>query len=225
MRPSREEMRRLLRLYAVTDQRWLKKGQTLLEAAELALKGGVTLLQVREKDLPAEELIPEAEALAALCHRYGVPLIVNDSVPAALQSGADGVHLGQSDLPRAGSGFNIRAIMGEDKILGITAKTVEQAKAAEEAGADYIGTGAVFGSSTKKDALAMSVEQFREIVSSVRIPVVAIGGINRDNIHKLAGCGASGVAVVSGIFAAEDIEAAARELSGISGELFSRSRD
>lgn len=216
MKFSREEMRKALLLYAITDRRWLSEGETLAGALEQALQGGVTLVQVREKELPEEDFVWEVRELLPLCRRYGVPLIVNDSVEVALAADADGVHVGQSDI----LGRDIRALIGPGKILGITAKTTEQAKAAEAAGADYIGTGAVFGSSTKSDARAMSVETFRGIAESVEIPAVAIGGICRENINRLAGCKAAGVAVVSGIFAADDIRAAASGLKARSRALF-----
>ena len=190
----------LLRLYAVTDRTWTGR-QTLAQQVEQALQGGATLVQLREKELDDEAFLAEALEMKALCHRYGVPLIINDNVEVALRCGADGVHVGQSDM-QAG---DVRARMGKDKIVGVTAKTVEQAQAALAAGADYLGSGAVFGTSTKPDAKPMSKELLREICASVDIPVVAIGGVNRKNLPDLAGTGVSGAAVVSGIFAAEDI--------------------
>ena len=205
-----------LLLYAVTDRAWVGR-QTLLEQIESALKGGVTLVQLREKDLPRLDYIREAAQATALCHRYGVPLIVNDSVEVALQSGADGVHVGQSDI----KGRDIRAMIGPDKILGISAGTVEEAQAAEKAGADYIGVGAVFGTSTKKNARNLSKEKLKEISSSVSIPVVAIGGINASNVEELSGCGVDGVAVVSAIFAAEDPGAATEHLKTLAAEMVS----
>ncbi|MBR2895684.1 MAG: thiamine phosphate synthase, partial [Oscillospiraceae bacterium] len=156
--------------------------------------------QIREKDLAPDAFETEAEKLKTLCKQYGVPFVVNDSVEIALRCHADGVHVGQSDI----KGRDLRAILGADKILGISAGTVEEAVAAEKAGADYIGVGAVFTTSTKKNARSMTMERLREIVSSVSIPVVAIGGICAENIHQLCGSGVDGVAVVSAIFAAED---------------------
>ena len=203
-----------LLLYAVTDRAWVGR-QTLLEQIESALKGGATLVQLREKSLPEEQLLQEAKEAAALCHRYGVPLIVNDSVEVALQSGADGVHVGQSDL----RGRDIRALIGPDRILGISAGTVAEAKAAQEAGADYIGVGAVFGTSTKKDARNLTVEALRDIVRAVSIPVVAIGGINAGNIAQLKGSNVDGVAVISAIFGAEDPGAATSQLLALAKDM------
>ena len=191
----------MLHLYAVTDRSWTGK-QTLLEQVESALKGGATCVQLREKELDFDSFLAEAVELKTLCSRYGVPLIINDNVEIALRCGADGVHVGQEDM-EAGS---VRAKVGPDMIVGVTAKTVEQALAAQRAGADYLGSGAVFGSATKTNARPMSKETLREICDAVTIPVVAIGGINLQNIRELENTGIHGVAVVSGIFAAEDIE-------------------
>ena len=204
----------MMRLYAVTDRSWLR-GQTLLEQVEQALIGGVTLVQLREKDLPEDQFLREATHMAKLCHRYGVPLLINDNVEIAHRSGADGVHVGQSDMDAA----SVRGILGTDMIVGVTAKTIEQAIRAQEAGADYLGSGAVFGSSTKLNAKPMTKELLRSICHAVSIPVVAIGGINRDNILELAGTDLSGVAVVSGIFAAADIEAECRHLRRIADQI------
>ena len=191
----------MLHLYAVTDRSWTGK-QTLLEQVESALKGGATCVQLREKELDFDSFLAEAVELKTLCSRYGVPLIINDNVEIALRCGADGVHVGQEDM-EAGS---VRAKVGPDMIVGVTAKTVEQALAAQRAGAAYLGSGAVFGSATKTNARPMSKETLREICDAVTIPVVAIGGINLQNIRELENTGIHGVAVVSGIFAAEDIE-------------------
>jgi len=195
-------------LYAVTDRMWLREGETLPQVVESVLENGATFLQIREKDLAPAAFAAEAEQLRALCARRRVPFVVNDSVEIALACGADGVHVGQSDI----RGRDIRAILGPDKILGISAGTVEEAVAAERAGADYIGVGAVFGTSTKKDARSMSVERLREIAASVAIPVVAIGGIGESNILQLKGSGVDGVAVVSAIFGAADPGRAAARL-------------
>ena len=200
----------ILRLYAVTDRSWLR-GQTLCEQVEKALIGGATLLQLREKELDEETFLREAIELAKLCHRYGVPLLINDNVEIARRSGADGVHVGQDDMEAA----SVRSVLGSDMIVGVTAKTVEQALRAQEAGADYLGSGAVFGSATKLNAKPMTKELLNAICHAVQIPVVAIGGINRQNILELAGTDISGVAVVSGIFAASDIEAECRHLRSI----------
>ena len=196
-----------LRLYAVTDRAWLGE-ETLYEQVEKALKGGATLVQLREKNLPENEMKKEAEELLQLCHRYGVPLILDDDVKLAAEVGADGVHIGQSDMELS----HARSILGTDKIIGVTAKTVEQAQAAQAGGADYLGSGAVFGSTTKKDAIPMKHELLEEICRSVDIPVVAIGGITADNVLELKGRGMAGVAVVSGIFACKDIEAGTKHL-------------
>lgn len=201
----------MLRLYAVTDRTWTGR-QTLDEQVEAALRGGATMVQLREKTLDDDAFLEEAVRMKALCARYGVPLIVNDRVEIALKSGADGVHVGQDDMA-AGS---VRAMIGPDMILGVTAKTVAQAQTAQAAGADYLGSGAVFGSVTKKNALPMTMERLGEICRSVDIPVAAIGGINRDNLGQLSGTGIRGAAVVSGIFAAEDIEAECMLLRALS---------
>lgn len=200
----------MMRLYAVTDRSWLR-GQTLFEQVEQALIGGTTLVQLREKELDEETFLREAVELAKLCHRYGVPLLINDNVEIARRSGADGVHVGQDDMEAA----SVRNLLGSDMIVGVTAKTVEQALRAQETGADYLGSGAVFGSATKLNAKPMTKELLGSICHAVSIPVVAIGGINRNNILDLAGTDISGVAVVSGIFAAEDIEAECRYLRSI----------
>ena len=200
----------MMRLYAVTDRSWLR-GQTLYEQVEQALIGGATLVQLREKELDEDIFMREAVDLARLCHRYGVPLLINDNVDIARRSGADGVHVGQDDMNAA----SVRSILGSQMIVGVTAKTIEQAIRAQEAGANYLGSGAVFGSATKLNAKPMTKELLKSICNAVSIPVVAIGGINRHNILELAGTDISGVAVVSGIFAADDIEAECRHLRSI----------
>ena len=197
----------MLKLYAITDRTWLN-GRSLEEAVEQAILGGVTCVQIREKGLDDDELIEEASKLADVCHKYNVPLIVNDNYLAALKSGADGVHVGIEDAPVK----EIRRIAGKNFIIGATAKTVEQAKLAEAEGADYLGVGAVFPSPTKKNAVRITPEKLREICDSVKIPAVAIGGISRENVHEINGCGQAGIAVVSAIFAADDIKGAAEGL-------------
>ena len=197
----------MLRLYAVTDRAWLR-GRTFLEQVEDALRGGATMVQLREKTLDEDAFLREAIALAKLCHRYGVPLLINDNVEIARRSGADGVHVGQEDM----AAEEVRGILGSDMIVGVTAKTVEQALRAQDAGADYLGSGAVFGSSTKLNAKPMTRETLSAITHAVSIPVVAIGGIHSGNILELAGTGIAGAAVVSGIFAAENIEEECRLL-------------
>ena len=194
-------------LYAVTDRHWLN-GRTLEEDVELALKGGITLVQLREKNLDFNSFCKEAEKIHFLCSKYNVPLIINDDVEVAKAVNAEGVHLGQGDMSIA----KAREILGKNKIIGATARTKEQAVKAEKEGADYVGSGAVFGTSTKSDAVKMSFDTLMEICKSVNIPVTAIGGITKENVLQLKGTGVSGVAVVSGIFAEKDIYNSALEL-------------
>ena len=194
-------------LYAVTDTSWLR-GQTLAQQVEAALRGGATMVQLREKELEGEALEQEAREILAVCRKYGVPLLINDDVMLAKKIGAEGVHVGQSDMAAA----EARSILGPDAIIGVTARTIEQAQAAEKAGADYLGSGAVFGTSTKKDAKPLDPAYFQQICESVSIPVVAIGGITANNIRQLEGRKMSGFAIVSGIFAAQDIEAQTKKL-------------
>ena len=217
MKFTRDEIRSAMLLYAVTDRAWLG-ARTLPEVAEEVLQNGATFLQVREKGLDHAAFLAEAGELKALAGRYHVPFVVNDSVEVALECGADGVHVGQSDI----QGRDIRALIGPDKILGISANTVETALAAQKAGADYIGVGAVFGTTTKKDAKNLSVEQLRAICDAVDIPVVAIGGIGAENLLQLRGSGVDGVAVVSAIFAQPDPGAAAKGLRALAEELVGR---
>lgn len=199
--------RNQLLLYAVTDRAWEGR-QTLPEQIEDALRGGITLLQLREKNLEEEAFLNEAVQIRELCHKYQVPLIINDNVDVALKSGADGVHVGLEDQPVR----EIRRRAGSDFIIGATAKTVEQAKKAEAEGASYLGVGAVFPSQTKTGAIRITKEQLKEICGCVSIPSVAIGGITQSNVSLLSKSGISGIAVVSAIFAAEDIERLCREL-------------
>lgn len=215
MKFSKEEIKSSMLLYAVTDRMWLKEGESLTKVCKEVLENGATFLQIREKDLDEETFEEEAKALKELCEKYHVPFVVNDNVDIALEIDADGVHVGQSDI----KGRDIRSILGPDKILGISAGTVEEAVAAEKAGADYIGVGAVFGTSTKKDARNLSVEKLREISKAVTIPVVAIGGINKSNLMDLSGSAVHGVAVVSAIFAAEDVGKATAELLTLAGDM------
>lgn len=204
----------LFTLYAVTDRTWLG-GTSLSWAVKQALAGGITLLQLREKNLTDRKMLQEAQELLPLCHQHGVPLIINDRVQVALDAGADGVHLGQGDMsPR-----EARAILGPDAIIGVSARTVESAQKAEQEGADYLGVGAVFSTSTKTDAKNISLETLRQIARVVHIPVVAIGGIGPDNILELLGCGIQGVAVVSSIFAQKNIAQAASRLRALSEQI------
>ena len=201
-------------LYAVTDRAWIGT-QTLYQQVEAALKGGATCVQLREKELDEAAFLQEAKELCALCRRYGVPFIVNDNVDVAQACGADGVHVGQEDM-KAGE---VRRRVGEDMILGVSVHTVEEARRAVRDGADYLGLGAVFPTSTKTDADQMSNETLRDICGAVEIPVVAIGGLNRDNILRLSGSGVDGAALVSAIFGAEDIEGVCRELRALAEEM------
>ena len=199
--------RKNLLLYAVTDRAWLGK-QTLARQVELALEGGATCIQLREKQLGEEDFLREAIELKAVCARYGVPLIINDNVEVLLESGADGVHIGQGDgdVPR------IRERIGPDKILGVSAHNVEEALRAQQEGADYLGAGAVFATGTKPEAGSLKLETLQAICRAVTIPVVAIGGISQENVIHLAGSGASGVAVVSAVFGAKEIDRATAAL-------------
>ncbi|EOQ38619.1 thiamine phosphate synthase [Butyricicoccus pullicaecorum] len=197
---------KMLTLYAVTDRSWLH-GRTLAEVVEEVILGGATMVQLREKDKTPDEILASAREIAPVCKKYGVPFIMNDSIELARAAGADGVHLGQSDVP----GDNVRELAG-DLILGLSANTVESAKRAQALGADYLGVGAVFGTTTKHDARHLSPKALREITSAVDVPVVAIGGISADNILQLTGCGMQGAAVVSALFAQEDPRQAARDL-------------
>lgn len=191
----------MLLLYAVTDRKWTGE-KTLYQQVEEALNGGATLIQLREKDMSQEEFLKEAREMTALCHSYGTALIINDNVEVALKSGADGVHVGIEDTPVK----EIRKMVPGDFIIGATAKTTEQAQRAEQEGADYIGVGAVFPSPTKKNAIRITLEQLKKISGSVRIPVVAIGGITYENADTLRGGGMAGMAVVSAVFGAADIK-------------------
>ena len=201
----------MLRLYAVTDRRW-EGALSLLRQVELALQGGATMVQFREKHLQGAEKEALARELLVLCRSYGVPLIINDDAELAKKVGADGVHVGQSDL----AAQEARRMLGPQAIIGVTARTVEQARAAQAAGADYLGSGAVFGTSSKSDARPLSGEELRAICAAVTIPVVAIGGIHAGNVLALCGCGQAGVAVIGGIFGQPDIRQAARELLALS---------
>ena len=201
-------------LYAVTDRMWSEKS-SLAEQVEEAVKAGVTFVQLREKNIGDEEFTALAKEIKAITDKYKVPFVINDNIDVAIACEADGVHVGQKDM-EAG---DVRAKIGEGKILGVSANTLEQALKAERSGADYIGVGAVFSTSTKLDANDISYETVKEICSSVSIPVVAIGGINRNNILALSGTGLDGVAVVSAIFAQPDITAAVKELRMLSARM------
>ncbi len=199
--------RQKLLLYAVTDRSWLAE-QTLYQGVESALKGGVTCLQLREKHLAYRDFLAQAEQIKPLCRQYDVPFIINDDVELAIACDADGVHIGQGDM----NAREARALVGENKIVGVSAKTVAQALKAEADGADYLGVGAAFATATKGDAKPIDKSLIKQICQAVSIPVVAIGGIALGNVGQLAGTGIEGVAVVSAIFAADDIETASRQL-------------
>lgn len=203
-----------LLLYAVTDRSWLGE-ESLYSQVEKALKGGATFIQLREKELDEEHFLKEAKEIKELCKKYRVPFVINDNVEIALAADADGVHVGQSDM-EAG---DVRRKLGEDKIIGVSAQTVEQAVLAQERGADYLGVGAVFHTGSKADADDVSHEMLKAICDAVDIPVVAIGGISTDNVRRLTGSGICGVAVISAIFAKKDIENATRELKKIVEEM------
>jgi len=196
------------KLYAITDRTWLREDESLADAVRHAILGGATIVQLREKSLEYDKLKGLALSVQKVCKAYNIPFIVNDNVELANEINADGVHLGQNDM----SIKSARSILGEGKIIGATAKTVEQAKAAEQEGADYIGSGAVFGTDTKSDATNLSIDALNEICNSVSIPVVAIGGINAYNVSTLRGTSIAGVSVVSGIFARNNKSKASRDI-------------
>ena len=206
--------KRSLLLYAVTDSAWTG-GRTLVMQVEEALRGGVTCIQLREKELADDAFLEEAAAIKQLCRAYGVPFIINDNVDVAVRCGADGIHVGQKDM-EAG---DVRRMVGDGMILGVSAQTVEQAILAERCGADYLGVGAVFSTSTKADADMVSRDTLKAICEAVSIPVVAIGGIYKHNMMELAGTGIDGVALVSAIFASDDIEGECRQLLKLSGRM------
>lgn len=203
-----------LLLYAVTDRHWLN-GRSLIEVVKESLEGGVTFLQLREKELDDESFLKEAKELKALCREYKVPFVIDDNVEIAIKTDADGVHVGQSDM-EAG---DVRKRLGPDKIIGVSAQTVEQAVLAEKRGADYLGVGAVFPTGSKDDADDVSFETLKAICEAVSIPVVAIGGISKENAIKLKGSGICGVAVISAIYAASDIKEAAAELKEVTKKI------
>ena len=196
-----------LLLYAVTDRHWLN-GETLYSQVEKALKGGATFIQLREKKLDEGSFLEEAKEIQKLCKEYNVPFVINDNVEIAKEINADGVHVGQSDMEAQ----NVREILGDDKIIGVSAQTVEQALLAEKHGADYLGVGAVFKTGSKDDAEEVSHDELERICKAVSIPVIAIGGITHDNVKELAGRGIVGIAVISAIFSQKDIENATKEL-------------
>ena len=205
--------RNKLLIYPITDRKIMHDFYLCIENC---LKGGAEIIQLREKNITEEEFIQEALKVKELCKKYNALLIINDNYNVALKAGADGVHVGIEDTPVS----EIRKTAGDNFIIGATAKTVEQAQKAQADGADYLGTGALFPSPTKTDALRITPEKFREISESVDIPVVAIGGINRDNIESLKNIGAVGAALVSAVFSAEDIQKETSELKELCRRIF-----
>ena len=206
-----------LLLYAVTDRTWLGD-RSLADQVEEALKAGVTFIQLREKGLPLEAFLQQAKDIKEITDKYQIPFVINDNIEVALACNADGVHVGQSDMAAG----DVRSRIGKGKVIGVSAETVEQAVIAEQNGADYLGVGAVFSTSTKLDADPVSYDTLKAICGAVSIPVVAIGGINRDNILKLAGSGVAGVAVVSALFAQPDITAATSELLELASQMVNK---
>ena len=196
-----------LLLYGITDRTWLC-GRSLEEDVRKSLEGGVTFLQIREKYLDDGEFLEDTLKLKEVCGEFKVPLVVNDNVEVAIKSDVDGVHIGQDDM----SAEEVRALIGDEKIMGVSAQTVEQALLAEEQGADYLGVGAVFPTDSKEDAETIDLKVFEEICRVVKIPVVAIGGITKENIDRLKGMGAKGVALISAIYGQNDIKRATMEL-------------
>ena len=204
----------MLRLYAVTDRNWVGE-QTLAEQVEAAIRGGATIVQLREKSLSRDAFLAEAKKISFLCRRYQIPFLINDNVDIAVKMDADGVHVGQSDM-EAG---DVRAKLGPDKIIGVSCKTVAEALLAQQRGADYLGVGAVFPTDTKADASEVSFETLREICAAVDIPVVAIGGIKASNAMELKGSGIAGISVVSAIFAQPDIKQATAHLKAVTEQV------
>ncbi|MGD9567916.1 MAG: thiamine phosphate synthase [Sedimentibacter sp.] len=196
-----------LLLYAITDSSWLK-GKTLPEAVEEAILGGATFIQLREKNLSYEEFLKTAREVKSVTDKYNIPFVINDNVDVAVQVDADGAHIGQSDEEIK----TAREKLGPHKIIGLSARTVKEAVKAEQSGADYIGVGAIFNTSTKLDAHTVSFETLKEICKTVNIPVVAIGGISKDNVLELTGTGIAGISVVSAIFAQDNMKFATTEL-------------
>ena len=215
MRFTKDEIRKAMLLYAVTDSSWLKPGETLPEVVEDVLNNGATFLQIREKKMEHGAFLEEARELQAAARRHHVPFVVNDAIDIALELDADGVHVGQSDI----LGKDVRAMIGPERILGISAGTVEEAVAAERSGADYLGVGAMFATTTKQIDGTLSPEQLKAICDAVSIPVVAIGGISAGNIQQLSGTGVDGVAVVSAIFAQPEPGKAAAGLLKLSRKM------
>lgn len=208
--------KKYMMLYAVTDRTWVGK-QTLYEQVEAAIRGGATCIQLREKELGEEAFLEEAKELAALCRRYNIPFFINDNVEIAVKCNADGIHVGQEDMDVS----EVRRRVGENMMIGVSVHSVEEALEAVQNGADCLGTGAVFSTATKRDVSLLPLETIRDICNAVEVPVVAIGGINKNNIMELSGSCVDGVALVSAIFAAENIEEECRQLRKLSEEMIS----
>lgn len=204
-----------LSLYGITDRYWLN-GRSLIHDVQLALEGGVTMIQLREKNLDEESFYREAIEIKELCKKFHVPFIINDNVELAKKVDADGIHVGQNDM----AAQDVRAIIGPDKILGVSTQTVDEALLAQKMGADYLGVGAVFPTGSKDDCWVLSHDLCREICSAVTIPVVAIGGINLGNISKLSGLGFSGISLISAIFGQDDIKSAVMKLKEEVSKIF-----
>lgn len=215
MKFDREALERAMTLYAVTDRSWLKAGETLPQVVEQAILGGATFVQLREKELDHDAFLALALEVGEVCRRHKVPFVINDDVQIALESGADGVHVGQSDMAAA----KARTILGPDAIIGVSVHTVEEAMEATAQGADCLGVGTMFYTGTKPDAEAVTFDTLRDICHKIALPTVAIGGIGAHNIMELKGTGISGVAVVSAIFAAADVRSAAAQLHQLAEEV------
>lgn len=215
MRFTKDEIRKAMLLYAVTDSSWLKEGQTLAEVVEDVLANGATFLQIREKEMEHGAFLAEARQLQAAAAAHRVPFVVNDAIDIALELDADGVHVGQSDM----EALDVRRKLGPDKIIGVSAQTVEQALLAEKHGADYLGVGAVFPTGSKDDADDVSYDTLQAICRAVSIPVVAIGGISLGNVSQLSGSGICGIAVISAIYGAADIRRASEDLKAATEEM------
>lgn len=215
-----KSVRDMMLLYAVTDRHWTGK-QTLMQQVEDALKGGVTCVQLREKELEYNEFLAEALKIKEMCGKYNVPFVINDNVEIAIKSNADAIHVGQNDMNLK----DVKELTGGKMIVGVSVQTVKQALAAEKNGADYLGVGAVFGTDTKPDADDVSHETLREICTAVSIPVVAIGGISKHNMVQLSNTGVDGVALVSAIFSAENIEAECKTLKSLAKKMVLSERE
>ena len=195
-------------LYAITDRKWADNTEIFYKQIEDSLKGGATILQLREKSLDKKNLFIEAKNIKKICEKYSVPFIINDNVELAAEIDADGIHIGQDDMPLV----DAKKLIGDEKIIGVTVQTVEDAILAEKNGASYLGVGAIFPTDSKNDAAVIEINELKKICSSVSIPVVAIGGIKSENISVLSGCGISGIAVISAIYSQKDIFSATKQL-------------